>query len=662
MRHEDRGPILIDQMLFGYDGGHRLLAFSTKFGEQTIAQLLPLSDLAPGLSSSSTMPYWTGVPLQSEERYALLRTWLAPEMGRPGCVWTQVLLIRLGDLGRLVDLRALLGLAVRPIGGDKIGNYSKTLVVGWQERGETHGVMPKMVLRELLSAVYGDKSTVKSAAQKAEVDEVSVFLLWNQQWPELRQRFSFRTAGRAPVGQAFEFDLEPSLVSRSAVSTASTSESDAWLDLAVEDAIGPERSASRGFLWKYGHDGSDWRRTFRLLCSLNGKLTGKRLSGNLLESVLMEIEDAFPGEYDGRALKCDLVAHSTAGSQVVLDVDPLDLLVYFTQVGDATTFPVVSERVISDALARDAPRSRDRVLALAEAACERRLRLRVPLVNVLARELARDDFIAKTDGRPALRLALAATRAEFLEDPAIRSVPEAQLGELVGYVPVADKRLSRSVVSNLLSLNYVHVADTLTRLVPRTVLELVLGVGEQSSDQIIGSAWHSSISAEPRVLQASVLTGLSTSKLLALGQILGFDTPSVIDAGPVPWAAALQGAIDDTNRADRLLLYCFVLAVALAVPKSGCEAIFELAFEEVHQALAMGALKSKARSLLLRRLPELPWWENWDSCLRLRRGIVKSYLDGQLDRRSFARLLTSSAAGQALRSAAEELRAEGILY
>src|SRR3546814_20493757 len=81
----------IDQCLFGYEDGHRLLASSMSLGDQT-SLLTKLSDLAPGTLFGSSHGYWTGLPLPELARYALFRTWPAPELPRPGCVWTHALL------------------------------------------------------------------------------------------------------------------------------------------------------------------------------------------------------------------------------------------------------------------------------------------------------------------------------------------------------------------------------------------------------------------------------------------------------------------------------------------------------------------------------------------------------------------------------------------
>src|SRR4051812_33811324 len=106
--------VTLDQCLFGYDDGHRLLATSVSLPPSAATQLLLASDLAPGVSGSEVVEYWTGIPLIDANCYALLRTWSAPEIPRPGCVWSHAVLLPFSDLPRFVDLAVLKSLFARP--------------------------------------------------------------------------------------------------------------------------------------------------------------------------------------------------------------------------------------------------------------------------------------------------------------------------------------------------------------------------------------------------------------------------------------------------------------------------------------------------------------------------------------------------------------------
>ncbi|MGN1157270.1 MAG: hypothetical protein ACI4TK_13935 [Agathobacter sp.] len=96
--------IEIQQALWGYSGGHHLLASSVPLSNQSIKVLGPLTDLSGSEMVNSFDGYLTGCPLESGKYYALSKTWYANEMNRPGCVWTHTLLL---DYSSIPDLRAI---------------------------------------------------------------------------------------------------------------------------------------------------------------------------------------------------------------------------------------------------------------------------------------------------------------------------------------------------------------------------------------------------------------------------------------------------------------------------------------------------------------------------------------------------------------------------
>ena len=118
--------MVIEQMLYGYQNGHTLIASSleNKLKLQHITDVL--SDAA---SDGEFTPYVTGYPLEEDGYYALTKTWYAHEMKRPGCVWTHILLFPLLEeriyanaYGRISELFR------RPNITGNLGDYTKKLV------------------------------------------------------------------------------------------------------------------------------------------------------------------------------------------------------------------------------------------------------------------------------------------------------------------------------------------------------------------------------------------------------------------------------------------------------------------------------------------------------------------------------------------------------
>src|SRR5579872_1415199 len=86
-------PIYAHQTLHGYGDGHQLLASSIDLPTAQSSALLVMSDLSgPGFRRGYES-YLTGYPLGGAGVYCIARTWFAPELSRPGCVWTHSILL-----------------------------------------------------------------------------------------------------------------------------------------------------------------------------------------------------------------------------------------------------------------------------------------------------------------------------------------------------------------------------------------------------------------------------------------------------------------------------------------------------------------------------------------------------------------------------------------
>src|ERR1041385_2809698 len=107
MNRKREATIAIGQSLHGYSDGHRLLASSRKFPSQVNRTMLMMTDMSGPSMISGFETYLTAYPLPEIESYAFGKTWYAPEMQRPGCVWTHTLLIEDSDIGSITDIRSL---------------------------------------------------------------------------------------------------------------------------------------------------------------------------------------------------------------------------------------------------------------------------------------------------------------------------------------------------------------------------------------------------------------------------------------------------------------------------------------------------------------------------------------------------------------------------
>lgn len=146
----------IEQLLHGYDNGHRLLAGSVLLKNpadlDAVATLSDWSEYAVSGDNDST--YITAYPLRESQYYVIAKTWYASEMKRPGCVWTHSLLIPFGELNKIDDYRRLLKLFIRPAADDNLDKYSRT--IGYENKTiSSNEYEPESIDRDIaLSILY----------------------------------------------------------------------------------------------------------------------------------------------------------------------------------------------------------------------------------------------------------------------------------------------------------------------------------------------------------------------------------------------------------------------------------------------------------------------------------------------------------------------------
>lgn len=86
----------VHQALWGYSNGHHLLSASITLSASSRKLLEVLTDLSGPDAPNAFNGYLTGCFLPADGYYALSKTWFAPEMERPGCVWTHTILLETG--------------------------------------------------------------------------------------------------------------------------------------------------------------------------------------------------------------------------------------------------------------------------------------------------------------------------------------------------------------------------------------------------------------------------------------------------------------------------------------------------------------------------------------------------------------------------------------
>jgi hypothetical protein len=187
--------VKVDQLLFAYDEGHRLVAGSCELNPRTTSLLLGATDAAVSDQAGRLL---TGLPLEVERAYALCATWSSPESPRPGAVIAHVLLINEKLITTAPDPMAFAHHLCRPTLTDwdsyrRALDVTTTTAPKHQPNGDTK------LQRELFVAAFSRKSPPLLVESDLASSEAALQELWRSLWPAMRFRFAFRTREVARV-------------------------------------------------------------------------------------------------------------------------------------------------------------------------------------------------------------------------------------------------------------------------------------------------------------------------------------------------------------------------------------------------------------------------------------------------------------------------------
>jgi GTPase-associated protein 1, N-terminal domain type 1 len=640
--------IVLHQALHGYADGHRLLASSIALKPRDAKVVATLSDASGSTANLGEAGYITGYPLPDAGLYALAKTWPAPEMPRPGCVWTHTLLLDFADLAAIQDLAWLAQTFVRPAPGIPNANrYGVDVSFPSDGSGERALVRPcatPEVLRRLLWALYGRPGErVFSTEGEPEERESITLALWSQQWPRLRRSFRFCTqisSDRSSEGAPFDLQFGSKDERSHRGRTGKLFDADreqvegtpVWLEETVCDLL--NAGALRGFLRGVGAEVEGGRDVFEPLAELHGVLYAETANAPALRRGVDLIEGPLKVA-EARDARMQLMQR-LAAMEGELD----EVLVTFSMrnlpLMTDDQFAVIAPR-LGAALWRYDPHqlvktlaSGGRAHALASTAIAA-----VPTEAILTELVRFPDLAPPVLGeRPALLSEPSLWGVETLEQAA-----RAVLASGLPAASVLDAAIGRGTASIVRALCEAWGRDTvLTALIARLENRGSENPTENESRWLAEAATPNTVAA---TLSRSDSRLQSTLVALAR-QLRPDDVPN--DYGEDPVYTAIRQARGELSPASSLYLRAWVLARALGYRSSSQAELFAFSFDQIYLAALGSRLPDEAWNLLDGRLPNSMFWSDWDRGRRLRAGILIAFIERDLDARTFGRLLPASEA------------------
>jgi hypothetical protein len=640
--HNESGEEVLDQLLHGYSDGHRLLQGSRRIPDELSRQILRMSDLSGGSVVDGFDEYFTGYPLTSLELYALAKTWYAPEMPRPGCVWTHTLLIPVSAMSRLRFLGAIESFFRRP-GQTGKSDYSKPLHVTPALNAEADNrALPKETISvaDVLFHFYqnADRPLVLPA-QSSRKFESTIFALWSQQWPELRMRLTFCTgslSARNYGGRPLDIQCIPISRTREvslAISAESAVQPDilesistdipVWAVTAGRDASAHGMSEVRKFLWSVSGASAN-RSDF---VSFMAIFDSMRESPALVDLIAL-IATLFPEASSGVELKNRLLGGPQRDFQV--SFSERDVLLELAKTSHFASFD--GAKLLVEA----------RSLHLCAAAPESATWLLTHLFQASLNPLGEEILNGLMSGvNPEMAISLTNEHPELLPS-LFRAKPDLAVSARLWRQGGERKReLFESVASH----------DGLN---PSLIASVVSAMLDSGADGLIGRAldrwgkdavyqvlaWSESRNGEMSDMCRQALSlhvnsvmdwvtshpDIQPESAVAIARVVAPYSHDVVRYDSTIWLRTFRSLRGRSNETTKNYIGAFIVALGLRdAPPSPIE-LLSVSFEEIHEAASRKLLTDEAWLILEPLVPELAWYSNWDKCERLRRALVSAFV------------------------------------
>lgn len=620
--------IKIHQALHGYVDGHREIASSLKLKPQDSKTMLILSDIAGSGVRVSVEGYLTGYPLTDSGYYAIAKTWPAPEMARPGCVWTHTLLIEFADLANLKSAKELLSIFRRPMLGE-LNGYSSycAMEIGLDYEPEL-SLDSNQWVRKLLLALYSKPEKSVIATYTSECDPVPVVLaLWFQQWPRLRRAFSFCTStitDRSSDRVTFDLQLVPyDLGLRgqfpSAIDVADMpSSTDAWLDHALKDLKCSSQSSLRDFLRRVGGDMATGRRAFVTLTTIHKLIEESGIQPSSFDKAIALLDDEFAGSTAIAVRKYMLLYAANHVNK--LSVHALNFVVRNLDLLDSETLASQGTDIGNSIWMEDP--ATFAVLLGAEGAGN------VVATNTLF-SLSNDTLIGGLHVAPELVAPVLMRRPDIFMDPLFWS-SDVKIRNAVFALVRNSQDKWQAVISAMIASGGADLAEPAFN-----------SFGFEAIWQVLTQKLDDAKKVRPQALlpwlEYAMLDKGAVAQVLADGcfkmrhslvTIAHMTSPDSIpnEYGRDPWVLAMQNSEGYLQQSEEAYLMSYLLSRALGSTSRSSAELVAISFDAVYRVTLTNSINNDAWDLLNDRLPDAGWWDSWDRCKRIRQAVAELFL------------------------------------
>lgn len=638
--------IILNQALHGYDHGHGLIESSIQISSDAKRNLMIMSDMSGSSMLDGFEEYITGYPVKEMNLYALAKTWNAPEMKRPGCVWTHTLLINFTDLIKLENISTLLKLFRKPSDDTFFNFYSQPLEIVIEGNTNNANIisnnnLDSAFIKEIIFQLYKSNNSVLIQSQDALKYESIILSIWLQQWPRLKRNFTFCTGSIAPRSlnnklldiQVIPFNNDRSIKEKdkivilNPVYNPNTLKSN-WVDLIYNDLIISSDKLKQFF----NYFGADVREERSALVSLVEIYMLLNSNNNVkINELIKTFSDYFPQPTDAFTLKKSVLSDQNAASPLYFTSYNEELVLFElakTEFYKSFDFKNLEFGERFQKLFRNSPKS---VLNILDKLISSDINPNGEIVlKAIAQIIKGNELELLNQNYRKLLLVFIFFNPELAYYKKFWEVGDSEQNENLSTLLKASNVNWQKVFGCILEMD-IRIDKEIIFNSEFNIVSIILDLVNKTAIKDLSYYWLDVLKDKPE----EILKWINESSIFKgeifrlIPQILNPNSQLIFSTDINSWLKLVDQSHAMINHNDKIKFKAFILAVSFNLTNEAVMKLISYSFEDVYKAALDSNLDySSWKSLEVHTKP-LPFWKEWDKCKKLRNALIDKFFENR---------------------------------
>ena len=627
----------IEQLLHGYNNGHTLISGSIHLkSAKDAANMALFSDWSeyrdPNHEDSS---YLTSYHLLESPYYVISKTWYASEMERPGSVWTHSLLIRLNELEMHFDFRSLINIFKRPQIG-KYREYENSILIDIDKQSVVENVASDFISIEWLyiyTMLLNQASPMVFTAEKSSYTYQMMCLSLMQFIPtDILTQLSFcsgsttgRKLGKIPISLQFVMAGGTSLQKHLKNGALTTSNFDNGLQYVVRNFGIQRQNVSvliRMFSLDIGGSCDKFCAVANLLQLLDNAKSKKETIASY-EDVLMYLTKYFPSDSEGVVLKNNFLNKKI--SNLFCSEENFFYMLCTIKNESALSFESLINQERLDLFISNSREDYINLLCRLSESETLNVKGKAVILQCFTK-LTSSEIESISESHWDFYLTLLMFKSDLLNNMFWITLPRAkfiqilnQFSDRLGSILKDWEPLLNRILKGDMSITH-QLAEDLIRHTPNVVSILMDYLNIDTNQNLNIELSKGCLSRTKEILHwINYQDHLSSNIITILVTHIPPSSGIVQQSGSKVWLKLL----DSDNGKMGLNYYIFLFILSFNWKDETSLKCLRISFYHLHEALRYSFLSNSMWMQLIPYTKELPFWQDWDKCKKLRKGVVR---------------------------------------